>query len=122
MQSHASGVLEVCQKSLSEAKEDLGFRMLGASYSEAPNISLDYAIAEKATNLVCVPLTNAWSDVGSWSALWNFLEKDARGNVTCGEGKVILEDTHDSFAYSDHACLALVGVEDLVVVATQDAV
>jgi mannose-1-phosphate guanylyltransferase/mannose-6-phosphate isomerase len=72
--------------------------------------------------MVCVPLTTPWSDVGSWSALWNFMDKDPRGNVACGEGEIILEGTQDSFAYSDHACLALVGVDGLAVVATQDAV
>jgi mannose-1-phosphate guanylyltransferase/mannose-6-phosphate isomerase len=121
-QIHAPNILEACEKSLSEAKQDLGFRVLGTTYTDAPNISLDYAIAEKATDMVCVPLTTPWSDVGSWSALWNFMDKDARGNVACGEGEIILEATEDSLAYSDHACLALVGVEGLAVVATQDAV
>jgi mannose-1-phosphate guanylyltransferase/mannose-6-phosphate isomerase len=122
LQCHAPGILEVGQKSLAEGKEDLGFRVLGTPYSEAPDISLDYAVAEKACNLVCVPLTTPWSDVGSWSALWSFLEKNMEGNVIRGEGKIIMENTHDSFAYSDHACLTLVGVEDIVVVVTQDAV
>ena len=52
---------------------------LGKSYERAPSISLDYAIMEKARNIVCVPLATSWSDVGSWSELWNFLEKDDRG-------------------------------------------
>jgi mannose-1-phosphate guanylyltransferase/mannose-6-phosphate isomerase len=121
-QTHAPDILKACEQAISEAKVDLGFRVLGASYSDAPTISLDYAIAEKATDLICVPLATAWSDVGSWSTLWNFLEKDASGNVAYGEGETILESTHNSLAYSDHACLALVGVEDVVVVATRDAV
>jgi mannose-1-phosphate guanylyltransferase / mannose-6-phosphate isomerase len=121
-QVHAPAILESCEKSLSEAKEDLGFKVLGASYDEAPTISLDYAIAEKTTDMVCVPLKTPWSDVGSWSALWDFMDKDAQGNVACGEGEIILEATEDSFAYSDQACVALVGVEGLAVVATQDAV
>jgi len=122
LQMHAPSILEACQKSLSEATEDLGFQVLNGSYSEAPNISLDYAIAEKASNMVCVPLKTPWSDVGSWSAVWNLMDKDPSGNVTCGEGEIILEEARDSFAYSDHACIALVGVENLVVVAMQDAV
>jgi mannose-1-phosphate guanylyltransferase/mannose-6-phosphate isomerase len=69
-----------------------------------------------------VPLKTAWNDVGSWSALWNFMEKDAQGNVVQGEGEIIFEGTRDSLAYSDHACVALVGVENLVVVAMDDAV
>lgn len=122
MRTHAPDILEACQKALSEATEDLGFRVLSRAYGDAPAISLDYAVAEKATNMVCVPLQTAWSDAGSWSALWNFMAKDASGNVTRGDGEIILEDTRDSFAYSDHACVALVGVENLVVVAMRDAV
>jgi mannose-1-phosphate guanylyltransferase/mannose-6-phosphate isomerase len=122
MQTHAPDILESCRKALTNASEDLGFRVLDASYSMAPAISLDYAIAEKTPKLVCVPLATPWSDVGSWSALWNVLEKDSSGNVSRGNGEVILHDSRDSFAYSDHACITLVGVDDLVVVATQDAV
>jgi mannose-1-phosphate guanylyltransferase/mannose-6-phosphate isomerase len=87
-----------------------------------PSISLDYAIMEKAHNIVCVPLSTSWSDVGSWSELWNFLQKDDGGNVARGDGKIILENASGNYAYSDHACLALVGVENLVVVAMGDAV
>jgi mannose-1-phosphate guanylyltransferase/mannose-6-phosphate isomerase len=122
LQTHAPSILEACQKSLSGATEDLGFYVLGSCYSEAPAISLDYAIAEKASNMICVPLTTPWSDVGSWSALWQFMEKDTLGNVTSGSGEFILEDARDSFAYSDGAHVVLVGVENLVVVAMQDAV
>ena len=122
LELHAPNILESCQKSLAEATEDLGFRVLNESYSEAPAISLDYAIAEKAENLICVPLTTSWSDVGSWSSVWDFMEKDPSGNVIGGQGEIIVENAHDSFAFSDHACVALVGVENLVVVAMQDAV
>jgi mannose-1-phosphate guanylyltransferase/mannose-6-phosphate isomerase len=113
----------MCRKALAGATEDLNFRVLGNAYREAPSISLDYAIAEKAGNVMrCVPLKTNWNDVGSWSALWNFMDKDADGNVVKGEGEVILEGTRDSLAYSDHACVALVGVENVVVVAMDDAV
>ena len=62
-----------------------------------------------------------WNDVGSWSSLWNFMDKDRRQRDP-GAGEIILEEARDSLALSDHACVALVGVEDLVVVATEDAV
>ena len=120
---YAPEIVEACRKALEGATDDLNFRVLGGAYREAPSISLDYAVAEKAGNVMrCVPLKTAWNDVGSWSALWNFMEKDAQGNVVQGEGQIILEDTRDSLAYSDHACVALVGVENLVVVAMDDAV
>ena len=111
-----------CRQALNEATKDLGFRQLGKSYDRAPSISLDYAIMEKARNIVCVPLATSWSDVGSWSELWNFLEKDESGNVVKGEGSVLVENASGNYAYSDHACVALVGVENLVVVAMGDAV
>jgi mannose-1-phosphate guanylyltransferase / mannose-6-phosphate isomerase len=122
LQMHAPEILAACRRALDDAVEDLDFLVLGAAYAQAPAISLDYAVAEKAGNLACVPLEAPWSDVGSWSAVWDFMDKDASGNVVQGDGKVIVTETSNSFAYSDHACVALVGVENLVVVAMEDAV
>jgi mannose-1-phosphate guanylyltransferase/mannose-6-phosphate isomerase len=122
LESHAPSILEACRLSLEELEEDLGFLRLNGAYAQVPAISLDYAIAEKADNLRCVPLDTPWSDVGSWSAVWSLLEKDACGNVALGEGEILLEDTRNSLAYSDQACVALVGLENVVVVATEDAV
>ena len=122
LKAHAPHILEACRTSLDAATEDLTFRVLNDAYGDAPAISLDYAVAEKAPNMRCVPLKTSWSDVGSWEALWSFMAKDAAGNVVQGDGKVILENTSNTFAFSDHACVALVGVENLVVVAMEDAV
>jgi mannose-1-phosphate guanylyltransferase/mannose-6-phosphate isomerase len=122
LKAHAPHLLEVCHASLDMATEDLTFRVLNGAYGDAPAISLDYAVAEKAPNMRCVPLKTSWSDVGSWEALWSFLAKDAAGNVVQGEGQVILENTSNSLAFSDHACVAMVGVENLVVVVMEDAV
>jgi mannose-1-phosphate guanylyltransferase / mannose-6-phosphate isomerase len=122
LKAHAPHILEACRTSLDAATEDLTFRVLNGAYGDAPAISLDYAVAEKAPNMRCVPLKTSWSDVGSWEALWSFMAKDAAGNVVQGEGQVILENTSNSLAFSDHACVALVGVENLVVVAMEDAV
>ena len=62
---------------------------------------LDYAIAEKAANLRCVPLGTSWSDVGSWSALWSFLEKNEDGNVVQGHADIMLENVRNSYVYAD---------------------
>ena len=121
-QMHAPEILSACRLAIGEATTDLGFRQLGESYRSSPSISLDYAIMEKAGDIVCLPLATSWSDVGSWSELWSFLEKDAEGNVARGEGSILLEDAKGNYAYSDHAQLALVGVENLVVVSMGDAV
>ena len=122
LERHASPILETCRRSLAEANEDLTFLRLGDAYNDAPSISLDYAVAEKADNLRCVPLDTPWSDVGSWSALWSLLEKDDVGNVVIGDGEVLLEETSGSLAYSNHALIAVVGMKDVVVSATEDAV
>jgi mannose-1-phosphate guanylyltransferase/mannose-6-phosphate isomerase len=122
LQTHAPDILTTCRRALNEASKDLGFLALGQSYAQAPAMSLDYAIAEKTDKLVCVPLTTPWSDVGSWSEIWNFMEKDQSGNAVQGEGKVILQNSSNSLAYTDRACIALIGVDNLVVVAMGDAV
>src|SRR6476660_4677221 len=116
----APEILSACQQALDTAVEDLNFLVLGEQYSQAQAISLDYAIAEKADTIGCVPLNTAWSDVGSWSELWNFLDKDASGNVAQGEGEAMFEETSNSLAYSSGASVALVGVSDLVDVASKD--
>lgn len=122
METHAPLILAACRKSLEAAIEDLTFRVLSDAYAEAPAISLDHAITEKCANMRCVKLNTAWSDVGSWEALWGLMDKDGSGNAVKGDGQVILEETCDSFAFTNHACVALVGVENLVVVAMEDAV
>ena len=119
---HAPEILSACQRALDGANEDLNFLVLGDQYSEAQAISLDYAIVEKADNIGCIAINTAWSDVGSWSELWNFLDKDESGNVVQGEGEAIFEGTSNSFAYSTGAAVALVGVNDLAVVVMDDAV
>ncbi len=124
MESLAPEILATCRQSLSDATEDLSFLRLGDVYAKAPDISVDYAIMEKTGNIRCVPLSTSWSDLGSWSAVWNQMEKDETGNAVYGEGKneIMFADTTGSYAYSDHGCVALVGLDNVVVVATEDAV
>ena len=122
LESHAPDILQACRKSLEEIQEDLGFLRLNGEYTKAPAVSLDYAVAEKADNMRCIPLTVPWSDVGSWSAVWSLMEKDDSNNALLGEGEILLENTRGSIAYSDRACVALVGLDDVIVVATEDAV
>jgi mannose-1-phosphate guanylyltransferase/mannose-6-phosphate isomerase len=79
-------------------------------------------VAEKADTLHCVPLNTSWSDVGSWSGLWELLEKDHVGNVILGSGEVLFDETRNSLAYTNHALVAVIGLKDVVVSATEDAV
>jgi mannose-1-phosphate guanylyltransferase/mannose-6-phosphate isomerase len=121
LDTHAPSILKTCRRSLAEAEDDLGFLRLSDVYREATAISLDHAVAEKADNLRCVLLNTPWSDVGSWSALWDLLDKDNAGNVVLG-GEVLFDETTHSLAYSNHALVAVIGLKDVVVSATEDAV
>ena len=118
----APAIFDACRRALDEAIEDLGFLVLGKSYANAPSISLDHAIVEKADNLACVKLSTAWSDVGSWQAIAAALPKDDSGNSVLGDGEVLFEGTGNSLALSDRSHVAVVGLDNVVVVASDDAV
>ncbi|HFI8184866.1 TPA: mannose-1-phosphate guanylyltransferase/mannose-6-phosphate isomerase [Escherichia coli] len=114
-------ILASCQRSLSYSIQDLDFiRLDNASFSCCPEESIDYAVMEKTAEAVVVPLNAQWSDVGSWSALWEISSKDQSGNAIRGD--VLVEDATDSYLYSQHRLIGAVGVKDLVVVETKDAV
>jgi len=88
-------------------------------YGETPSISIDYGVMEKADKVLLIPGDFGWSDVGSWDALWEVSEKDDSGNVC--RGPVIAVETGDSLVYSPKKLVTLVGVRDLIVVETEDA-
>ena len=90
------------------------------SFGQSPSISIDYAVMEHTHRGVVIPLDARWSDVGSWTALWEVKEKDDAGNATVGD--VWLKDTEDSFIYSQSRFVAGLGLKDLIVVETKDAV
>jgi mannose-1-phosphate guanylyltransferase / mannose-6-phosphate isomerase len=115
------GIVKAARASLTAAKRDLDFVRLDAlSFENAKNVSLDYAVMEKTNKAAVVPCDIGWSDVGSWSSLWALEKRDAEGNVL--QGDVVVHDAHDSFVRSEKGLTALVGVRDLVVVVTEDAV
>jgi mannose-1-phosphate guanylyltransferase len=93
--------------------------VLRDTYEETRSISIDYGVMEKADKVLVIPGNFAWSDVGSWDALWEFSEKDFAGNACRGE--VIAVESADSLVYSPKKLVALVGVRDLIVVETDDA-
>ncbi|GBR70474.1 mannose-1-phosphate guanylyltransferase/mannose-6-phosphate isomerase [Gluconobacter kanchanaburiensis] len=102
-------------------KSDLDFdRLDDASFRQSPDISVDYAVAERTKRAAVVPGTFGWSDIGSWDALWDLSPKDAEGNATFGD--VFLDGTRNCYVRSDGIVATVAGVEDLVVVVTQDAV
>ncbi len=108
-------------ESVAKAGRDLGFITLDRDgFAAAKPISIDYAVMEKTARAAVVPVSCGWSDVGSWLAVWELSEKDAQGNAA--RGKAVFEDSRNCNVVSDNALVALEGADDLVVVATQDAV
>ena len=121
MQNLAPEVLAAAQAAIAARRADLDFiRLDEAAFAAAPDISIDYAIAEKTAKAAVVPAAIGWSDVGSWSAMAEISPRDAKGNFT--QGDVLLEQAENCYARSEAALTALLGVRDLIVVTTQDAV
>jgi mannose-1-phosphate guanylyltransferase/mannose-6-phosphate isomerase len=106
---------------VTKAGRDLGFVTLDSeSFGNAKAISIDYAVMEKTSRAAVVPVACGWSDVGSWHAVWELSGKDKQGNAA--QGIAVFEDSRNCNVSTDKALVALEGVDDLVVVATQDAV
>jgi len=121
LQLHAPEVLAAVRRAVEGATSDLDFiRLQPEAFSASPNISLDYAIAERTSRIAVVPAELGWSDVGSWNALWELGQKDEAGNVAVGD--VLLEGSSHCYARSDGIMTAVVGLTDVVVVVTEDAV
>lgn len=119
--SHCPEILEACQESLSLAREDLDFIRLDQTAFEAcPSDSIDYAIMEKTDRAATIPSDFGWSDIGSWAALWEVGEKDEANNTIVGD--VIALDTQSCLIKSENMLVATLGVKDLIIVQTKDAV
>ncbi len=121
MERYAPDVLAAMQAAVTSRTHDLDFiRLDAAAFATSPNISLDYAVAERTARAAVIPASLGWSDVGSWDALWEVSPKDADGNACVGD--VLLEGSKDCYVRSDGILTAVVGLEDVVVVVTEDAV
>jgi len=116
-----SGSVEAIADSVARAGSDLGFIKLDTdAFASAKSISIDYAVMEKTSRAAVVPVACGWSDVGSWHAVWELSDKDGEGNAA--RGAAVFEDSRNCNVATDRALVALEGVDDLVVIATQDAV
>lgn len=114
-------MVQACRAALAGACEDLDFTRLDAeAFQACPADSVDYAVMERTEHASVVPLDAGWSDIGSWSALWEVSARDVQGNACHGD--VMLHDSHNLLVHAEHRLVATVGVEDLVVVETKDAV
>lgn len=121
LEKQSPQIVNACKKAVSKAKKDLDFQRLDKkAFTESPSISIDYAVMEKSKNIVVVPVEMGWNDVGSWDALWQLLDKDNNGNVI--KGDVIARDTRNSLIRSENSLVTTVGLENTIVIATEDAI
>lgn len=116
----APEILSAAAAALEKAKPDLGFlRLDGNAFAQAPSISVDYAVMERTRRAAVLPIDVGWSDVGSWSSLWEIASQDTDGNYA--RGSAIMEDSRNLYVHSDRSLVATIGVEDLIIVDTPDA-
>lgn len=121
MERHQPTMLAHCRAAVADGQPDLDFfRLDKGAFEDCPADSIDYAVMENTDRAAVVPVDAGWSDVGSWSALWSVGDKDANGNVM--QGDVIADDTRNTYLRAEGPLLCAVGVEDLAIVATEDAV
>jgi mannose-1-phosphate guanylyltransferase/mannose-6-phosphate isomerase len=114
-------MLAACKEALEGARAETDFiRLDKAAFARCPSDSIDYAVMEHTARAAVVPVSMGWSDLGSWDALWEMGEKDERGNALAGN--VVAEATSNCYLRSEKGLVAVIGVADLVVVATDDAV
>ncbi|MDW5285873.1 mannose-1-phosphate guanylyltransferase/mannose-6-phosphate isomerase [Alteromonas macleodii] len=114
-------MLEICRRAIETEAPDLDFiRVDSEIFATCPDDSIDYAVMEKTDSAAMVPLDAGWSDVGSWTSLWETADKDDNGNVCVGD--TILENTKNSYVNAEQRLVSVIGLEDVIVVETKDAV
>ncbi|MFB1001571.1 MAG: mannose-1-phosphate guanylyltransferase/mannose-6-phosphate isomerase, partial [Pseudomonadales bacterium] len=121
LKQHAPSMHSACEQAYKNAYRDLDFiRVEEEAFTACPSDSIDYAVMEKTTKGAMVPLDAGWNDVGSWGAIWDISNKDAHGNVVVGDA--LVQDSSNSLVYSDSRLVTTLGLSDMVVVETADAV
>ncbi len=117
---HAPDIFHYSKLAYYKSKKDFNFIHLDdESMNKCPSDSIDYAVIEKSNNVLMKPMQAGWSDVGSWAAVWDIQKKDQNNNYLFGD--VVIEGSKNCYVYSDKKLVTLLGVEDLVVVDTPDA-
>jgi mannose-1-phosphate guanylyltransferase/mannose-6-phosphate isomerase len=114
-------IMEAAADAVAKAKQDLHFTVLNAgAFGQAPKKSIDYAVMERTEKAAVIPADIGWSDVGTWAAVWELSDRDRKGNSVRGRGVVM--DASNVHVRSDGHLTTVVGVDDVIVVTTQDAV
>ena len=121
LEANLPEMLAACRNALEKARRDLDFlRLDPETFAACPSDSIDYAVMEKTSNAVVVPMRAGWNDVGAWSALWSVHERDEEGNVKRGD--VLTHGVRNSYIHATSRLVAAVGLDDHVIVETADAV
>lgn len=121
IEKYQPDILNACKQAMEKSSRDSDFvRVDKEAFLSSPSDSIDYAVMEKTDRAAVVPLKTSWSDVGSWSSIWEISDQDEDGNVTRGD--VLTHDTRNSLLMAENRCLATVGVDNIIVVETADAV
>jgi mannose-1-phosphate guanylyltransferase len=119
LEKYRPDIFEACQLSMKGMSKDHDFlRVNESTFVHCPSESIDYAVMEKTDDAVVVPMDAGWSDIGSWSSLWEISEKDSKGNAIYGD--VLLHESNNSYVRTDGKLVAVIGVDDLVIVSTKD--
>lgn len=121
LEQYATDILDNCRLSMTKTEYDKDFiRIDHNQFKNCRSESIDYAVMEKTSNAVVVELDAGWSDIGSWSALWEVSEQDHQGNVY--QGDVISHKSSENYCYSEKRLVSLLGVNNMVIIDTQDAI
>jgi len=120
LQEFSPEMYQACQDSVNAAQQDMDFIRVGAeAFKKCPSDSIDYAVMEKVKNAVVIPVDIGWSDVGSWSALHEIGEQDENNNIFIGDTKSV--STKNSYVRAETKLVTTLGVEDLIIIDTDDA-
>ena len=121
LQNHRPDIVSACRAAMDAKARDLDFVRVGnIAFLECPSESIDYAVMEKTKDAVVVPMDAGWSDIGSWSSLSELSQQDDNGNTVIGDAKLLASE--NSYVRSEDKLVAAIGVNDLVIVSTKDAV
>jgi mannose-1-phosphate guanylyltransferase/mannose-6-phosphate isomerase len=118
--AHSPDMATATQKAMQEAEADMDFLRPGSTFLNSPADSIDYAVMEKTALAQVVPVNFGWNDIGSWAAIWDESERDDQGNHL--KGDVIAVDTTNSYVLASQRLVGTIGIDNLVVVETTDAV
>ena len=117
----APGIIKNCEQCLTYSQKDLDFLRLDKKYfNNCQNISIDYAVLEKTKKAHVLPLNCGWDDIGTWDSLWKISKKDSLGNAI--QGKVLVQDTKNSLIRSEEKLVVSIGLDDVIIIETKDAV